>query len=405
MITLLKIALIIVLLLVLIRKKVDLGLALALDSLLVAALFGLRPQRLGRAVFEGLTAQTTLELVGIVLLVLYLGQYLQAANHSRRMVESLRRLVRDPRLILAIPSAVLGLLPMMAGAMMGAPIVEEAARRWNLSPAWKTFYNYWFRHIWEYCWPLYLNVILASTIFHIPIVSLCLYQLPFTILAAGTGLIVLFRNVPAGEPEPRAKGSWRDVWGVVHGLWPILLTILLIFAAGLKMLVALAISALLTQLLSRSKLAARWAVVKTGFSLRVALLTAALMVFKRILETSGALDAVAQVVDPAGASGYLLLFAAPFLVALLTGVNQAFVAITFPLLVPIVGAGTPDPFLALFAYVSGFSGILISPTHLCLALTADYFKADLRDVYRILAGPVAVVFGAALAALVVSRLL
>jgi integral membrane protein (TIGR00529 family) len=405
MITLLKIALIIVLLLVLIRKKVDLGLALALDSLLVAALFGLRPQRLGRAVFEGLTAQTTLELVGIVLLVLYLGQYLQAANHSRRMVESLRRLVRDPRLILAIPSAVLGLLPMMAGAMMGAPIVEEAARRWNLSPAWKTFYNYWFRHIWEYCWPLYLNVILASTIFHIPIVSLCLYQLPFTILAAGTGLIVLFRNVPAGEPEPRAKGSWRDVWGVVHGLWPILLTILLIFAAGLKMLVALAISALLTQLLSRSKLAERWAVVKTGFSLRVALLTAALMVFKRILETSGALDAVAQVVNPSGASGYLLLFAAPFLVALLTGVNQAFVAITFPLLVPIVGAGTPDPFLALFAYVSGFSGILISPTHLCLALTADYFKADLRDVYRILAGPVAVVFGAALAALVVSRLL
>ena len=405
MITLVKIALIIALLLVLIRRKVDLGLALALDSLLVAALFGLPPRRLGQAVLEGLTSPTTLELVGIVLLVLYLGQYLQAANHSRRMVESLRRLVRDPRLILAIPSAVLGLLPMMAGAMMGAPIVEEAARRWNLSPAWKTFYNYWFRHIWEYCWPLYLNIILASTIFRIPIAALCLYQLPFTVLAAGTGLVVLFRNVPAGEPEPRGKGSWRDVWGVVHGLWPILLTILLIFVAGLKMLVALALSALLTQLLSRGKLAERWAVIRAGFSPRIALLTAALMVFKRILETSGALDDVAQVVDPAGASGYILLFAAPFLVALLTGVNQAFVAITFPLLVPIVGAGSPDPFLALFAYVSGFTGILISPTHLCLALTADYFKADLRDVYRILAGPVAVVFGAALAVLVASRLL
>ena len=405
MITLVKIALIIALLLVLIRRKVDLGLALALDSLLVAALFGLPPRRLGQAVLEGLTSPTTLELVGIVLLVLYLGQYLQAANHSRRMVESLRRLVRDPRLILAIPSAVLGLLPMMAGAMMGAPIVEEAARRWNLSPAWKTFYNYWFRHIWEYCWPLYLNIILASTIFRIPIAALCLYQLPFTVLAAGTGLVVLFRNVPAGEPEPRRKGSWRDVWGVVQGLWPILLTILLIFVAGLKMLVALALSALLTQLLSRGKLAERWAVIRAGFSPRIALLTAALMVFKRILETSGALDDVAQVVDPAGASGYILLFAAPFLVALLTGVNQAFVAITFPLLVPIVGAGSPDPFLALFAYVSGFTGILISPTHLCLALTADYFKADLRDVYRILAGPVAVVFGAALAVLVASRLL
>lgn len=403
--TLIKIVLIIVLLLVLIRKKVDLGFALALDSLLVAVLFGLRPRPLGQAALEGMTSRTTLELVGIVLLVLYLGQYLQAGNHSRRMVESLRHLVRDPRLILAIPSAVLGLLPMMAGAMMGAPIVEEASRRWNLSPAWKTFYNYWFRHIWEYCWPLYFNIILASTIFRIPIATLCLYQFPFTVLAAGTGLVVLFRNVPAGRAEPDGKGTLRDVWGVILGLWPILLTIVLVFAAGLSMLVALAVSAVLTQILSRSKPAERWAVVRAGFSPRIALLTAALMVFKRILETSGALDAVAQVVNPAGASGYILLFAAPFLVAVLTGVNQAFVAITFPLLVPIVGAASPDPFLALFAYVSGFSGILISPAHLCLALTADYFRADLRDVYRILAGPVAVVFGFALAVLVASRLL
>jgi uncharacterized protein len=404
MITLLKIVLVIALLLVLIRKKVDLGLALALDSLLVAVLFGLRPRRFGQAVAEGLTARTTLELVGIVLLVLYLGEYMQAANHSRRLVDSLRRLVRDPRLILAIPSAVLGLLPMMAGAMMGAPIVEEAARRWDLSPAWKTFYNYWFRHIWEYCWPLYINVILASTIFRIPIATFCLHQLPFTVLAAGTGLVILFRNVPPAESERAEKGGWRDVGGVVLGLWPILLTIVLIFAAGIKMLLALAISAVLTQILSRSPAAARWAVIRTGFSPRIALLTAALMVFKRVLETSGALDAIGRVIDPSGLSGYVLLFAAPFIIALLTGVNQAFVAIAFPLLVPIVGARTPDPFLALFAYVSGFTGILISPAHLCLALTADYFKADLRDVYRILAGPVAVVFGAALAVLVASRL-
>jgi hypothetical protein len=67
MVTLIKVGLVIALLLVLIRKKVDLGLALALDSLLVAALFGLRPRRLGLAALEGLTSDATLELVGIVL--------------------------------------------------------------------------------------------------------------------------------------------------------------------------------------------------------------------------------------------------------------------------------------------------------------------------------------------------
>jgi hypothetical protein len=61
--------------------------------------------------------------------------------------------------------------------------------------------------------------------------------------------------------------------------------------------------------------------------------------------------------------------------------------------------------LLLFAYVSGFVGILVSPAHLCLALTADYFKADLRDVYKILVWPVSVIFAAALLALFFLRIL
>jgi len=61
--------------------------------------------------------------------------------------------------------------------------------------------------------------------------------------------------------------------------------------------------------------------------------------------------------------------------------------------------------LMTFAYVSGFVGILLSPAHLCLSLTADYFKADLKDVYRILAGPAAVVFAVALLELLIFRIL
>src|SRR4030042_2723332 len=245
MIGILKIVLIIGLLLFLIRKKWDLGLVLFLGTALTALLFRRGLRDFGRDVLQASVAWETLSLVGIFWLVIYLGNFLGAKEYFRIMIDSLKRLVPDVRLILALPPAFIGLLPMFAGAMLSAPIIEEAGRRGNLSPAWKTFFNYWFRHIWEYCWPLYLNIILASTIFRIPIAALCLYQLPFTVLAAGTGLVVLFRNVPAGEPEPHRKGSWRDVWGVVQGLWPILLTILLIFVAGLKMLVALALSALL----------------------------------------------------------------------------------------------------------------------------------------------------------------
>ncbi len=405
MIILLKIAAIVFLLLFLIKLKWDLGLVLFLDSVLTAVLFGLPLKAFLENGLGALVAGETLNLVGILVLVLYLGHFLQTGGHFRQMVEALKNLVGDPRLILAIPSAFIGLLPMMAGAMMGAPIVEEAARRWNLTAAWKTFFNYWFRHIWEYSWPMYVNLILAAAIIQVPIKKICLHQFPFTVLAATAGLVVLFRHVPFLPRENNNGKSWRDYFNVFFSIWPIFLTILLIFAFRLNMLLALAISSLLTQVFSRMNIKERLDVVIKSVSPKIILLTASLMVFKRILEVSGALDSVVRIFPPHGLSAYILLFAAPFFVGLLTGVNQAFVAIAFPLLAPIIGRGHPDMVLLMFAYISGFVGILLSPAHLCLALTADYFRADLRAVYRILIGPVSAVFGAALLVLIFFRVL
>ena len=405
MIVLLKVGLIIALLLFLLRKKADLGLVLVLDSALTAVLFGMPAGLFFANAGKAVIAPETLDLVGIVILVLYIGNFLQRGGHFRRMVEALGNLVDDPRLLLAIPSAFIGLLPMTAGAMMGAPIVDEAAKRWGLAPAWKTFYNYWFRHVWEYSWPLYINLILAAAICRVPITRISIAQFPFTLVAIAVGLFILFRRVPflpKGHDNPK---TLKDAFKVFLSIWPILTAIILVFAFKLGLLAALGAASVLTQVFARMRLRERLAVVVESLSPKIILLTVALMVFKRILETSGALDAVVRVVPPRGVSGLILLFAAPFVVGLLTGVNQAFVAIAFPLLVPIIGQGNPDMVLLAFAYVSGFVGILLSPAHLCLALTADYFKAPLKDVYRILVPPVLVVFLSAVAALVVSRLL
>ncbi len=405
MIVLLKIGLIIALLLFLLRKKADLGLVLVLDSALTAVLFGMPIGRFFANAGRAAIALDTLDLVGVVILVLYIGNFLQSGGHFKRMVEALGNLVDDPRLILAIPSAFIGLLPMTAGAMMGAPIVDEAAKRWDLAPAWKTFFNYWFRHIWEYSWPLYINLILAAAICRVPITRISVTQFPFTLVAIAAGLVILFRRVPflpKGHNNPK---TLKDVLKVVLSIWPILTAVVLVFAFKLGMLAALAAASVLTQVFARMSLRERWKTIAESLSPKIILLTVALMVFKATLETSGALDAVVRVVPPHGLSGYMLLFAAPFIVGLLTGVNQAFVAIAFPLLVPIIGQGSPDMVLLAFAYVSGFVGILLSPAHLCLALTADYFKAPLKDVYKILVWPTLAVFLSALAMLVVSRLL
>jgi len=392
MFNLFKIILIVLILLLLIKKKLDLGLVLFMGALISGLIFGLNLKILLWNLINALISLETLSLIGIIILVLYLGNFLRTRGNFKIMVNSLKELVPEARLILAIPPAFIGLLPMLGGALMSAPIVEEANTRWKLTPAWKTFLNYWFRHIWEYCWPLYINLILASAILQIPIKKISSIQFPFTILAATIGLIILFKHVHHLPKEAKGESFLRNLFNLFFSLWPIVLAIFLIFALKLNLLISLAVTALLTQLLSRMNLRERLNIFWKSFSLKTILLLASVMMFKRILEVSGALSSLTEVFRPEGIYAYFLLFIIPFFLGLLTGVNHAFVGIAFPILLPIFGSPNPDMVLVMFAYVSGFVGILLSPAHLCLILTVDYFQADLGDVYRILIWPSLVVF-------------
>lgn len=401
---LLKLILIVLVLLFLVKKKWDLGLVLFLGALLTGVAFSLDFPVLVRNILTAAISPETLSLLGIIIFVLYLGNLLQFKGNFKKMVDSLKNLIPEPRLILALPPAFIGLLPMLGGALMSAPVVEEAGQRWALTPAWKTFLNYWFRHIWEYCWPLYVNVILASAILQIPIKRIALVQFPFTVLAASLGLLILFKHVPRLPSEKSDSRTLNHSLDLLLSIWPILLVIVLIFVLKFSMLISLAVTALMTQVFFRMNFRERVRIIWESISLKTLLLIASVMVFKRILEVSGALNSVTGVYQSEGISAYMLLFAVPFFLGLLTGVNHAYVGISFPILLPIFGSGNPDMVLVMFAYVSGFVGILLSPAHLCLGLTLDYFKADLRDVYKILLWPTVVIFIAAFLVLLILRI-
>lgn len=400
-----KIILIVLVLLFLIKKKWDLGLVLFIGTLLTGVAFRLDFPVLARNILEALISTETLSLFGIIILVLYLGNLLQLKGNFKKMVDSFKNLIPEPRLILALPSSFIGLLPMIGGALMSAPIVEEAGQRWKLTPAWKTFLNYWFRHIWEYSWPLYVNMILASAILQIPIKRIATVQFPFTVLAAILGLIILFKHVHRLPDEKTGGKFLKSLLNLILSIWPIFLVIMLIFVFKFSMLLALAATAFLTQIFFRMDFRERSRILWQSISLKTLFLIASVMVFKRILEVSGALESVTGVFQSEGISAYLLLFAVPFFLGLLTGVNHAYVGISFPILLPIFGSENPDMVLVMFAYVSGFVGILLSPTHLCLVLTLDYFKAELRDVYKILLWPSVVIFIAAFLVLLFLRIL
>jgi uncharacterized protein len=81
----------------------------------------------------------------------------------------------------------------------------------------------------------------------------------------------------------------------------------------------------------------------------------------------------------------------PFFVAFLTGMSQAYVAITFPILLGMI----PEvdlPLMAL-AYVSGFAGLMLSPMHLCLVLTAEFYQARIGKMMIMMLPPLTIMVG------------
>ena len=116
-----------------------------------------------------------------------------------------------------------------------------------------------------------------------------------------------------------------------------------------------------------------WTTLRESVSLNVMLMVIGIMVFKGMLDASGAIEALPAFFQQSGLPTGVVLFALPFIVGLLTGLTVGFVGATFPIITAMMG-GHPDPATITFAFASGFAGVMLSPTHLCLLLTIRVFQ-------------------------------
>ncbi|MFC1769982.1 DUF401 family protein, partial [Nitrospirota bacterium] len=130
-------------------------------------------------------------------------------------------------------------------------------------------------------------------------------------------------------------------------------------------------------------------VVRHGVSLDVVVLITGVMLFKETMESTGAVGNISLAFEAYGIPLLPALLILPALVGLLTGLTIGFVGATFPLLATLAG---PDMLPALAcAFGAGFVGVLLSPTHVCLLLTREYFCSDMGKVYSRMTVPALVI--------------
>ncbi|MDD8012412.1 MAG: DUF401 family protein [Acidobacteriota bacterium] len=391
-----KFLLLVVLLILLLRWKVDLSLAVLLITLLTIALFRVNLLKAGRSAWEGIRDRETLELFLIIVLVQFVGAVQKSRRMYDRLIDSLNTMIRDKRLVAIVSPAIIGFLPMPGGALLSAPLVQVSTDRMKLKPAFNAFLNFWFRHDWELIWPLYAGLLLFQNMSRIPMRHIILFQLPFSLLHIAMGLVVSFlyfrrHGIRREHPGP-SNGFHATARDFFAGTWPILAVILLYFVKVPPLLPLPLHWALLLVAAALSiwkKVAPReiGTIVFGRTTIRSLLVIAAVIVFQRVLQVSSAFDTL-KTMDISLGLLVAFIFLVSFTVAFLTGVNTAYIAIAFPVLLPLI-QNLPNYFyLSLYIYVVGFAGILVSPLHLCLVLTNEYFGASLLDVYRYMAVPI-----------------
>jgi hypothetical protein len=98
---------------------------------------------------------------------------------------------------------------------------------------------------------------------------------------------------------------------------------------------------------------------------------------------------------------YIVLFSIPFFIGMMTGVTTAGLGIGLPILLPIIIHGEANLYFAMLAFTGNFIGVMISPMHLCLVVTQNYFKADMGKIYKMLILPLIIIFLSSLVLVIV----
>jgi hypothetical protein len=392
------------------KCKIPLSFALILGSGFLGVFFRMSWRGFLKASVTGIVSSDTFSLALIVMGILLLSHAMALAGRLERIVTSFKKLVGESRITLVTFPALIGLLPMPGGAVFSAPMVGAMSQNSTLLPHHKTIINYWFRHIWEYWFPLYPGVILALSLTNIPAWKFILLNCPMTFVALGAGYLITLHHVSLGDKKHRDY-TQQNILGFLKELIPIFLVVfsLLLLGIGINLVEGTFgfksnLSAAQAGLLERAPifvgliLSLSWVVLGDKLSWQnvrsiilkraiweMGLLVVAIMLFRSILEQSGGVKTLRDELLTYRIPVVALIMALPFITGIVTGIAVGFVGTSFPLVIALIATMNISTAhigaLIFIAYVFGFLGMMLSPVHLCLLLTKDYFKASLLRVY------------------------
>lgn len=367
---------------ILIKKDVNIGIIMAINSVWLALAAGMTWLNWGSFFLTGILSKKTIELLVLLVLIMTVENILRNSGMISLIADSLKRLIRSRFLVSVSMPVVLGLLPSPGGARFSCPLVEEIVGD-GMEAKNKAFLNYWFRHVWVDGFILYPGIILASQLVGVSVLKFLVHLLVFITVTFFAGMLMLNKtwNRSVEKEQVNSTGAGMDL---LKGIFPIF------FIVGMYMVLlsftkwALLIAAMLTVILLFIYKKYTWEMIlktsKEAFNLKYLMIICGVMGFGEVLNQSGYVEVMIGQIIEHKIPKELLFVALPFFAGAFSGMTISFVSLTFPLLVPL--GIDKNIWYAVCAYAAGFVGIMITPLHLCYIMSCDFFKVKFSLIFK-----------------------
>ncbi len=365
------------------NRKVKMGNAMLAGSAILFILSEPTLAKLANAALRTATSHSTWEILFALYFVMCLEYQFRTGGIIDGLMATARSLLRSDRVLLAMMPAFLGFLPSLGGAIFSAPLVESASKPFSLSAETKTAINYWFRHIWEYTNPIFTGMLLASQISGLSLNALISHTAWLTVLSAVIGWLLLIsplkKNQLSGNTVIISDSGSTSYHFLLLATAPIIANFILVVFLKMPASISMALVVGAMILVLRQSLTDIRAMLLHALDSKLLWGIVGILFFQQVLQQSGAINEIALLLNAISIPATVVIGIIAFVAGLLTGTSQGFVAIAFPF-IAVMAPG--DLTLAMISFVMGTAGQMLSPAHMCLLVTLDYFHADFLKTLR-----------------------
>ena len=386
-----------ILIILLIRFKINFGISLISGSI-VLALFSINATDITTIPYSMINDQVflieTLELAILMTLIFMLAKMMQETGAISKLIDSLRTIFSKGGTLGVIP-AIYGLMPVPGGALFSAPVVQEEGKEFNIQVDKKNFFNIWFRHIWFPVYPISITILTMAQLAEIDVTDIIKGNFLTFIAMIIIGLVILNFFIKKNNKKTDLKKFdiscvKKECRGLIYLLPPTIPISFVLFhyAFNIPLEICFGIGVvfgiMILLYLIRTPISEYYRLFKKSFTWNYALVIVGIMVFREIFELTGSNQPIFELLQGFSIPVLAVIIILPFILGIITGYLLIAITLTYPLLAEFLpNTGLTTIGFASLIFMSAFVGYLISPIHLCNVLSSNYLKTETTKMYPV----------------------